>query len=66
MLAGKSTAEMELNSKFYSDQLGIAATWIRYGAAGVCIGSLTFAVILVTLVNFQNYKRAELQRQRSV
>ena len=66
MLAGKSTAEMELNSKFYSDQLGIAATWIRYGAAGVCIGSLTFAVILMTIANFQNYKRAELQRQRKV
>jgi hypothetical protein len=61
-----AAAQMELSSKFYSDQLGIAAAWIRYGAAGVCIGSLTFAVILVTIVNFQSYKRAELQRQRSV
>ena len=66
----KSTAQTELDWKFYSEQLGIAATWIRLGAAAVRIGALTIAVILMTIVNVQNlynlYKRAELQRQRRV
>ena len=66
----KSTAQTELDWKFYSDQLGIWKSAIGNGSAiRICIGSLIFAVILVTVANLQSYKRskrAELQRQKRV
>ena len=63
----KSTAQTELDWKFYSDQLGIWKSAIGNGSAiRICIGSLIVAVILVTVANLQSYKRAELQRQKRV